>query len=32
MVLPGRPSTEGLLRPIGPHFIPAAYATEELLA
>lgn len=32
MALPGRPSTEGLLRPIGPHFIPAAYATEELLA
>jgi hypothetical protein len=32
MALPGRPSTEGLLRPVGRHFIPAAYATEELLA
>jgi hypothetical protein len=32
MTLPGRPSTEGLLRPVGRHFIPAAYATEELLA
>jgi UDP-N-acetyl-alpha-D-muramoyl-L-alanyl-L-glutamate epimerase len=30
MALPGRPSTEGLLRPIGEHFIPAAYA-EDLL-
>jgi hypothetical protein len=32
MTLPGRPSTEGLLRPVGRHFIPVAYATEELLA
>jgi hypothetical protein len=32
MALPGHPSTEGLLRPVGRHFIPAAYATEELLA
>jgi UDP-N-acetyl-alpha-D-muramoyl-L-alanyl-L-glutamate epimerase len=32
MALPGRPSTEGLLRPIGPHFIPAAYEFEDLLA
>jgi hypothetical protein len=32
MALPGRPSTEGLLRPIGPHFIPVAYGCEELLA
>jgi len=31
LALPGRPSTEGLLRPVGGHFIPAAYATEELL-
>ena len=29
--LPGRPSTEGLLQPIGEHFIPVPYA-EELLA
>ena len=29
--LPGRPSTEGLLQPVGAHFIPAPYA-EELLA
>jgi hypothetical protein len=29
--LPGRPSTEGLLQPVGEHFIPARYA-EELLA
>ena len=29
--LPGRPSTEGLLQPVGEHFIPAPYA-EELLA
>ncbi len=32
LALPGRPSTEGLLRPVGEHFIPAAYTTEELLA
>ena len=32
MVLPGRPSTEGLLRPVGRHFIPPAYEFEELLA
>ena len=29
--LPGRPSTEGLLQPVGEHFIPVPYA-EELLA
>ena len=29
--LPGRPSTEGLLQPVGEHFIPAPYA-EQLLA
>ena len=29
--LPGRPSTEGLLQPLGEHFIPVPYA-EELLA
>ena len=29
--LPGRPSTDGLLQPVGEHFIPAPYA-EELLA
>jgi UDP-N-acetyl-alpha-D-muramoyl-L-alanyl-L-glutamate epimerase len=29
--LPGRPSTEGLLQPVGEHFIPAPYA-EDLLA
>ena len=29
--LPGRPSTEGLLQPVGEHFIPVSYA-EELLA
>ncbi|HYZ52487.1 MAG TPA: hypothetical protein VE733_03120 [Streptosporangiaceae bacterium] len=31
-ILPGTPSTEGLLRPVGEHFIPAAYATEDVLA
>jgi UDP-N-acetyl-alpha-D-muramoyl-L-alanyl-L-glutamate epimerase len=31
-VLPGAPSTEGLLRPVGEHFIPAAYAMEDVLA
>ena len=30
--LPGRPSTDGLLHPVGDNFIPAAYATKELLA
>jgi hypothetical protein len=30
--LPGRPSTDGLLHPVGEHFIPPAYATKELLA
>ena len=29
--LPGRPSTEGLLQPVGEHFIPVPYA-EEFLA
>jgi len=29
--LPGRPSTDGLLQPVGEHFIPAPYA-EDLLA
>ncbi len=29
--LPGQPSTDGLLHPVGEHFIPAAYATKELL-
>jgi hypothetical protein len=29
--LPDPPSTDGLLRPAGPHFIPAAYAPEDLL-
>ncbi len=29
--LPGRPSTDGLLHPVGDTFIPAAYATKELL-
>jgi len=29
--LPGQPSADGLLRPVGEHFIPAPYA-EELLA
>jgi len=29
--LPGRPSADGLLQPVGEHFIPAPYA-EELLA
>jgi len=29
--LPGRPSTEGLLQPVGEHFIPVPYA-EDLLA
>ena len=31
-VLPGRPSTDGLLHPVGDTFIPPAYATKELLA
>jgi hypothetical protein len=30
--LPGQPSTDGLLHPVGEHFIPPAYATKELLA
>jgi hypothetical protein len=30
--LPGRPSTDGLLHPVGDNFIPPAYATKELLA
>ncbi|HEY2519889.1 MAG TPA: hypothetical protein VGJ19_07245 [Streptosporangiaceae bacterium] len=30
--LPDQPSTDGLLHPAGEHFIPASYATEELLA
>jgi hypothetical protein len=30
--LPDQPSTDGLLRPAGEHFIPASYATKELLA
>jgi hypothetical protein len=30
--LPGLPSTDGLLHPVGDHFIPPAYATKELLA
>lgn len=29
--LPGQPSTDGLLHPVGEHFIPPAYATKELL-
>jgi UDP-N-acetyl-alpha-D-muramoyl-L-alanyl-L-glutamate epimerase len=29
--LPDQPSTDGLLHPVGDHFIPAAYATKELL-
>lgn len=29
--LPDTPSTDGLLRPAGPHFIPAAYGPEDLL-
>jgi hypothetical protein len=28
---PGLPDAAGLLRPIGPHFIPDAYAAEDLL-
>ncbi|HEY0717539.1 MAG TPA: hypothetical protein VGD68_07965, partial [Streptosporangiaceae bacterium] len=31
-MLPGRPSTDGLFHPAGEHFIPASYATRELLA
>jgi hypothetical protein len=30
--LPGRPSTDGLLHPVGDTFIPPAYAAKELLA
>jgi hypothetical protein len=30
--LPDQPSTDGLLHPAGEHFIPASYATKELLA
>jgi hypothetical protein len=30
--LPGRPSTDGLLHPVGDTFIPPAYASKELLA
>jgi hypothetical protein len=30
--LPDQPSTDGLLHPAGEHFIPASYATRELLA
>jgi hypothetical protein len=30
--LPGRPSTDGLLHPVGDNFIPPAYASKELLA
>jgi hypothetical protein len=30
--LPDQPSTDGLLHPVGEHFIPASYATKELLA
>ena len=30
--LPDQPSTDGLLHPVGEHFIPASYATKDLLA
>ncbi len=32
MALPDTPSTEGMLRPVGEHFIPVTYATEDVLA
>jgi hypothetical protein len=32
MALPDTPSTEGMLRPMGEHFIPVTYATEDVLA